>query len=848
MAASRINITNTSTAIVLFVLLCAAAYAQTSAPDLLGGARTLSADGRLDDATRAYRQIIEQYPDTPPAQDAMFELSRVYERQGRLLDAASLLLQLYESDPGGALAVQALDARARSLINAGLRDDALETYQLLMRGFPDSRQAVDAAFQASALLRAAGRLDEAAQTVRPIAASADPNDALNAHRALAEVYLQAKRWYEAETEINIILKSEPQNYYFHERLAQTHAVRGNIEQAAAIYEQLTTVFPNNPHYEDLLFALLRDNKLLTKKIEELQRWKQKEPGNLDPVRRLVRLYLWMKQGVDALRELEIIVEAEPGNLNDAVTLARLYYENQWRKKARETLDRALGFDPNYTPAWQQLGDIQYADGEGAEARVSWERAAMFSPGDAASYARLGTLLTDRRLFEQATLLYEQGRDRFGAPAMFAVELINLYRIQMRSRDALDEYLALVASGQPAGVSGADMLSLAAGPDVAGEAVAIIEPWLARAPDSRPLRVFYTEVCDALGQRDAAIAELGRYASTHADEFDIFLDTAPVMQERGRYGAAAVLFEKAASRPLPRDTIAIALMGAARAYRWSGDPGAAARVLERLIAEIPDAPDMPEALFLLGSIRAADGAHADALELFRKLAAAYPESMRAAPARLAAAEALIRLGEFSQAGGELDQLYQEPAAISDLDRIEFLRGETWFLRGMFPEAEKHYRALLAKFPDSRYVNDALERLLFVNAAGGADTIQAQAFMAAVVERNLGKLDEAADLFEGMTLTLAGTPLGPYALFELANTRAAQARLDDAERLYLQLADTVSAGELFALSLLRAAEVQIKLGHTEDALRTCQRLLDTDPGSFWAHTARDLLRDLAPGPQS
>ncbi len=81
---------------------------------LLGAATCLDAQGKTEEAARAYKEVFERYPNANVVPQARFSLARIYESQGKLEQARSLYEEV---------------ARAESSIGneAGMRLEELKT-------------------------------------------------------------------------------------------------------------------------------------------------------------------------------------------------------------------------------------------------------------------------------------------------------------------------------------------------------------------------------------------------------------------------------------------------------------------------------------------------------------------------------------------------------------------------------------------------------------------------------------------------------------------------------------------------------------------------------------------------
>ncbi|MBI2493721.1 MAG: tetratricopeptide repeat protein [Candidatus Rokubacteria bacterium] len=124
---------------------------------------------------------------------------------------------------------------------------------------------------------------------------------------------------------------------------------------------------------------------------------------------------------------------------------------------------------------------------------------------------------------------------------------------------------------------------------------------------------------------------------------------------------------------------------------------ARRVLERLVAEYPNDPRLPAALFLLGKARLALGDAESALEAFRRAQAAPAPGAPPLEARFWEAEALFRVKRYAEARAAYDAVLRADAAAPHAP--DALYGLAWSeleLRRPEPAATA-FRDLLAAWP-------------------------------------------------------------------------------------------------------------------------------------------------------
>lgn len=154
-------------------------------------------------AVQYYRLLVDQFPDSNLAADAMYRLAHLLQRKGGLIEAAAMFGQLVEKFPKHDLAPQALFASAlcyskaqkhelavrewgrllqeypkcsmaeealyqKAVSETFLRRDAqsMETWRTLLTSFPGTKYAADARFWSGVLEEEAGKFEEAEESFR----------------------------------------------------------------------------------------------------------------------------------------------------------------------------------------------------------------------------------------------------------------------------------------------------------------------------------------------------------------------------------------------------------------------------------------------------------------------------------------------------------------------------------------------------------------------------------------------------------------------------------------------------------------------------------------------------------
>jgi soluble lytic murein transglycosylase len=257
--------------------------------------------------------------------------------------------------------------------------------------------------------------------------------------------------------------------------------------------------------------------------------------------------------------------------------------------------------------------------------------------------------------------------------------------------------------------------------------------------------------------------------------------APLLGRRDRAADGVSLLRAALQEPATtwRPTLAYEL---ARLHRRLGQPAAAATVLERLIAEHPDAGVVPDAWLALGRAQLEAGQLAAARGTFQTLIASYPDTAARASAGWEVGWLDYRAGRWRDAALAFRQLSAAAASYR-------LSGLYWAARALDGAAERKaavalYREVLGRGPQTYYGILALRRVPGPLPPPAAAAVQLPRDPRAV-------LATEPPFLRGQALWQVG--LAGYALAELeALGRDAAAEPGRAYALAVALADLGEAG--------------------------------------------------------
>ena len=138
----------------------------------------------------------------------------------------------------------------------------------------------------------------------------------------------------------------------------------------------------------------------------IQAW-EKEPANIEPIHRIVSLYLGMHNASAAILYLEYAVQQGIALITDRILLAVLYFETGAPEKCASTLRATCGSEaPQAIPALvEQAHRVQKNMGEEASIALLQIGRDIF-PENTLIYAMLGDLYTQKQQLREALVCHE----------------------------------------------------------------------------------------------------------------------------------------------------------------------------------------------------------------------------------------------------------------------------------------------------------------------------------------------------------------------------------------------------------------------------------------------------------
>ena len=338
-------------------------------------------EGKLQDAERLYRAILQSQPGHP---DANHNLGVIASSAGKSDDALRLFKAALESNPR-------IEQFWLSYVAALVRADQ----------FKLAKQAIKKAKR----YRISGKKLKPLLSRSKIIAGreAPPREQLE---ALLEHY-QSGRFAEAEQVARLVIKNFPANRLSWNLLGSILGQAGRFSEAINANKEAVTLFPEDPQAHYNLGITLKEMGRLT---ESEASFKQALVLKPDYARAHNNLSV-------TLQELGKL-EAAEASCKQAISIEKGFAEAHYNlgitlrslgklDESEASFKMAIALKPEYAAAYSNLGNILLGLGKLQEAEESCKRAIAITPGLAEAHVNLGNTLEDLGRWKEAEASFQQ---------------------------------------------------------------------------------------------------------------------------------------------------------------------------------------------------------------------------------------------------------------------------------------------------------------------------------------------------------------------------------------------------------------------------------------------------------
>lgn len=335
------------------------------------------------------------------------------------------------------------------------------------------------------------------------------------------------------------------------------------------------------------------------------------------------------------------------------------------------------------------------------------------------------------------------------------------------------------------------------------------------------RFYLGESLQAKGDTDAADAAFAIIPETYPDsEFHVYALMKRAEIRRDRW---AVLYKAGEDGAGAAGDQALDFFG--KALKRGGP--------DRIVAE---------ALFQTAEIHFRRKAYARSADFYRQLLTRFPNDTRSAQALLQAAWSAVNTGLYAEALDAVAKALEDPARADTHDEWLYIKANCERQLLQHDKAVATYRALLTRFPESRFV-DAVHYEMAVShykageyarAVAEAERVRLTPALRAdvcwLLAESYAALDQPAQATQYYRIVVRETPGSERArdaMYRLAHQLQKQESYREASRFYLELVAGYPKDALAPQSLFASAFCLAQAGAYEEAVRDWRRLAQEYP---------------------
>ena len=373
----------------------------------------------IDDKDNAIEQLKKLLKSEPDNTKALVELAEIYswsmESYDKAITTCSQVLAIEKNNKRAQLLM------ARVLSWKGEHVKALDYYEGILEQDPENDKV---RLEYANALSVAGRYDEALMQFNYLAGREDYQD--QSLIGLAEAYYYARRFTDASTVCDIILKKDPKNAYawrlkglilteqrilneaveaFKKAielkpddlkarlfLARAYAMNeGTYPEAITAYNEVLNIEPDNIEVRTELARLYSEGNNHRRAMEQYEYLLKKDPKNNKVRAQMVRAMIHAKNYDEAIKQCQTILKTEPDGLNYRMLYVEALTEAGKFDDAMDICDDILDDHPNELSAMIQMGWIHHQKSMTKIARAE-ELEALFKTNSLSFFPRIEWLL------------------------------------------------------------------------------------------------------------------------------------------------------------------------------------------------------------------------------------------------------------------------------------------------------------------------------------------------------------------------------------------------------------------------------------------------------------------------
>ena len=168
-----------------------------------------------------------------------------------------------------------------------------------------------------------------------------------------------------------------------------------------------------------------------------------ETQNFDNRFQLAQSYEQAGQTAKAEAIYRELADTQPWNITYFETLNKILISQKKYTESIELLNKRIKQTPADFNLYGLLGSTYFIMDQADKAFETWDKGISINPTSSISYRVIANYAIENRAFEKAIDLLKLGKKYSDDPAMFSIDLANIYSVNMKYKDAAMEFCTLI---------------------------------------------------------------------------------------------------------------------------------------------------------------------------------------------------------------------------------------------------------------------------------------------------------------------------------------------------------------------------------------------------------------------
>ena len=524
---------------------------------------------------------------------------------------------------------------------------------------------------------------------------------------------------------------------------------------------------------------------------------------------------------------------------------RIYAETKMYPEYEAIVQKQLAETPDNPLLLAELASIRFLLDDSGGADSLWNLALETGKESQSTYIAVAAYKLRFGDYDGAVSAYEQGRRNLGNPYLFTSNLANVYESKREYDHAVEEYLLqLEQNPNSLGIVSSHVRGLLEDSDNPEEIVATVKKGVSRFNDPEIINKLLGDLYIRLGQFDKALDTYKAIGSGKKDDGASLYEFARRCYDYRSYRAAVRAIDEYFVTSKDEALRERALLLKGRAQRALGSVEQAINILLPLFNQASDLNVRDNAGYEVGSVFAVEK------EDCEQAASIWGDLLRTAHsrdiidvARVDLASCLIKMDQLEKADSLLTAATSGMKSGAESERASFLKGEIALFTGDYDRAARIYRRLIKDSPGSDFTNNALERLMVIEAEKNDDKYSPDLdrFAAGAKARAMGRFEEAAGIFSDEAFVKSS--IGEQALFAAALTYREADENDLAMMTLKEYVEKYPQGFYVDRALLNLGDLYLLKKETRSLARDAfNKILEDFPDGPVSEQARGRLKAL------